>query len=86
MIYTIVVFLCVVCLFLSFLLYKLYLKINIYESVVAKLYDSIVTSYNAMKQIDIRGSFESDDEVGIVFRNLRNVITDLNDTFSSEKK
>tara|TARA_Y100000389_G_scaffold130912_1_gene128342 strand:+ start:1211 stop:1483 length:273 start_codon:yes stop_codon:yes gene_type:complete len=27
-----------------------------------------------MKQIDIRGSFESDDEVGVVFTELKNLI------------
>jgi len=27
-----------------------------------------------MKQIDIRGSFESDDEVGVVFNELKDVI------------
>jgi hypothetical protein len=27
-----------------------------------------------MKQIDIRGSFESDDEVGVVFTELKNTI------------
>lgn len=27
-----------------------------------------------MKQIDIRGSFESDDEVGVVFKELKGII------------
>jgi len=27
-----------------------------------------------MKQIDIRGSFEADDEVGVVFTELKNII------------
>ena len=35
---------------------------------------SLETMQEEMKQIDIRGSFESDDEVGAVFSELKNVI------------
>jgi hypothetical protein len=35
---------------------------------------SLETMQEEMKQIDIRGSFESDDEVGTVFSELKNVI------------
>ena len=34
-----------------------------------------------MKQVDLRGSFESDDEVGTVFTELKGIVTDLNDKF-----
>ena len=34
-----------------------------------------------MKQADLRGSFESDDEVGTVFTELKGIVTDLNDKF-----
>ena len=30
--------------------------------------------YSDMKEIDIRGSFESDDEVGVVFKELKDAI------------
>jgi predicted PurR-regulated permease PerM len=30
--------------------------------------------YSDMKEIDIRGSFESDDEVGVVFKELKDTI------------
>ena len=35
---------------------------------------SLETMEDEMKQIDIKGSFESDDEVGVVFNELKNVI------------
>jgi hypothetical protein len=35
---------------------------------------SLETMQEEMRQIDIRGSFESDDEVGAVFSELKNVI------------
>jgi uncharacterized protein YneF (UPF0154 family) len=31
-----------------------------------------------MKDIDIRGSFESDDEVGVIFKQLQEIITTYN--------
>ena len=34
-----------------------------------------------MKQADLRGSFESDDEVGTVFTELKGIVTDLNEKF-----
>jgi hypothetical protein len=33
-----------------------------------------------MRQIDIRGSFESDDEVGVVFKELKNTIEKYKNT------
>ena len=34
-----------------------------------------------MKQADIRGSFESDDEVGSVFKELKRIVVELNEQF-----
>lgn len=37
-------------------------------------YDSLEKMLEEMRQIDIRGSFESDDEVGVVFKELKDII------------
>ena len=34
-----------------------------------------------MREIDIRGSFESDDEVGTVFTELKGIVKELNEQF-----
>jgi hypothetical protein len=34
-----------------------------------------------MKRIDLRGSFESDDEVGSVFQQLKSIIEKLNQNY-----
>ena len=39
----------------------------------------ISTAYNNMKQIDSRGSFEADDEVGTTFKTLKAIIEEVND-------
>lgn len=38
------------------------------------------TAYQTMQDVDIRGSFESDDEVGAVFTELKDIIEKLNET------
>jgi len=37
-------------------------------------YNSLETMLEEMRQIDIKGSFESDDEVGVVFNELKDII------------
>jgi hypothetical protein len=47
---------------------------RVYEYDMIKVYQSLQTMLEKMKEIDIRGSFESDDEVGTVFKELKNLI------------
>ena len=42
---------------------------------------TITQANEKMKQADLRGSFESDDEVGTVFTELKGIVTDLNEKF-----
>ena len=58
------------------------------ESSNAKFYDFFTTlksrmneSNSKLKQIDRMGSFESDDETGFIFTELRDIIDDLNKGF-----
>jgi len=51
------------------------------ENIQNELDDSNYSAYNTlesmleqMREIDIRGSFESDDEVGVVFKELKDII------------
>lgn len=37
-------------------------------------YNSLEKMLEEMRQIDLRGSFESDDEVGVVFTELKSII------------
>ena len=54
------------------------------DDLVGTVYDVTqqVSEANAkMEQADIRGSFESDDEVGTVFTALKGIVTELNEKF-----
>jgi hypothetical protein len=50
------------------------------------MYDRILQSYDAMKQIDRLGAFESEDEAGTTFQLLNQVITELKEQFDGEEK
>ena len=42
---------------------------------------TITQANEKMQQADIRGSFESDDEVGSVFTELKRIVNELNEQF-----
>lgn len=52
-----------------------------YDLFVIKLRRKVIESYNRITELDRIGAFESDDETGIVFENLKSMITDLNGDF-----
>ena len=63
--------------------------IELLEGTNEYMYSRIEQSYNAMKQIDRLGAFESEDEAGTTFQLLNEVITELKEDFDngeSEKK
>jgi len=49
-------------------------RVNDYDELVEYSIQTLERMQNEMKEIDIRGSFESDDEVGVVFNELKNTI------------
>ena len=42
-----------------------------------EIYEAINKTYNEMKVIDSKGGFEADDEVGTIFKDLKEVIFKL---------
>ena len=62
--------------------------VEVLETTNEYMYSRIEKSYDAMKQIDRLGAFESEDEAGTTFSLLNEVITELKDEFdgSSEEK
>ena len=65
--------------------YKLVEQIERYQQAYSELEDDVDLTLNQMleemRQIDIRGSFESDDEVGVVFKELKDVIEKYKNNF-----
>ena len=48
------------------------------------LYSKIISSYEAMQEIDRLGAFEKDDEAGTTFQMLSQTITELKEQFDGE--
>ena len=55
-------------------IYNLLNKLERYEDVIAANTETYIQILNAMKEIDSTGAFESDDEVGSTFQDLKNLI------------
>ena len=49
-------------------------RVNDYDELVQYSIQTLERMQTEMKEIDIRGSFESDDEVGVVFNELKDTI------------
>jgi hypothetical protein len=48
------------------------------------MYGKIISSYEAMQEIDRLGAFEKDDEAGTTFQMLSQTITELKEQFDGE--
>jgi hypothetical protein len=59
-------------------------RITLYEKWIIEFRDRVHLTYNTMKSVDIRGSFEADDEVGDVFKAIYQMVNDLNDIVSDD--
>lgn len=80
---------------LGFICFNLLRKIEAFEDVISELektneeYDLLLTdikqslnnSASRMRQIDRLGSFESDDETGYVFKELKDIVEQLNERY-----
>ena len=52
-------------------------RLQLYRTYVT---DKIGNALKALKDADIKGSFESDDEVGSVFEDMKDIINKMNET------
>jgi hypothetical protein len=59
---------------LGYACWNLLRKLEKLEEVLEQNTDSYIQIYNVMKEIDSTGAFESDDEVGSTFSDLKNLI------------
>tara|TARA_B100000900_G_C20208330_1_gene564770 strand:+ start:185 stop:457 length:273 start_codon:yes stop_codon:yes gene_type:complete len=59
--------------------------INSIESTLLQNYDSINKALEKMKEIDGKGGFESDDEVGQIFRSLNDELNKLQREINNER-
>jgi len=89
--------LCVIQSYVIFNLYKKYDKLeNIYETLLKKseedvefifsMRNRVMSQKSYLRQLDKNGSFESDDEIGYFFEELKKIINDISIYFEIENE
>ena len=71
---------------LSVLLFHALKRINQYENYILQFQQIIQFSTEKMKQVDSSGHYESDDETGFFFEQLKQIQTSLNEIFEIEEE
>lgn len=56
------------------------------EMLISEIAERIDNSMARMKEIDRLGSFEADDETGFVFKNMYEIISELENYYGSQEK
>mgnify|MGYP003134537903 CR=1 FL=1 len=69
----------------STLLYFSLRRINQYEELITQFQQIITFSTEKMKQVDSKGHYESDDETGFFFKQLKDLQAVLDQIFEEEK-
>ena len=59
-------------------------RINTYEDLLVEISDKTDFINHQLKEIDNKGTFESDDEVGFFFQELKELNSILNNLFTQE--
>ena len=59
-------------------------RINEYENIILNINNTIETIKIQLKTIDDKGTFESDDEVGFFFEEVKQLGKDLDNLFETE--
>ena len=68
-----------------YVIWNLTTKLESLEDWVSDFIDTIEKIQTELKKIDYRGSFESDDETGVIFNEIKNIIKQL-DNFKGEQQ
>lgn len=64
---------------LGYVVYNLDRKYEFLENKLLEFFEKAENVYKKMNEIDVRGSFSSDDEVGFAFKEMKSLIEQLYD-------
>ena len=70
----------------STLLFYSLKRVNQYENLIVQFQQIIEFSTEKMKQVDSNGHYESDDETGFFFQQLKDIQLLLNSVFEPDKE
>ena len=82
--YIITVLLGIIATFLGLVTFYALRRINEYENIILNISNIIKSIKLQLKTIDDKGTFESDDEVGFFFQEIKQLGNDLDNLFETE--
>lgn len=89
----IIIILSLIIILLGYLVYNTFSKYEKLEQLTEENYNYFIESYNSMKEaydhmkaIDRLGAFESDDESGGIFKEIKEAMNVLNDKFNLDNE
>ena len=82
--YIITITLGIVATFLGIVTFYALRRINAYENIILNISNTVESIKLQLKTIDDKGTFESDDEVGFFFKEVKQLGKDLDNLFETE--
>ena len=82
--YIITITLGIVATFLGVVTFYALRRINKYENIILNISNTVESIKLQLKTIDDKGTFESDDEVGFFFKEVKQLGDELNSLFETE--
>ena len=79
------IILIIVILFISYMFVLSMRRINQYEDFILQIQQIVTFATDKMKQVDASGHYESDDETGFFFEELKNLQLALDGIFETEE-
>jgi len=67
----------VICITLSYVVWNLLQKLEAYEQNIEQFYSALTVTLANMRLIDQKQMFETDDEVGTIFQQLVDIVSNL---------
>ena len=69
----------IICCILIYVVYNLYKKTRVYENWIIEIKNDVNLLNLQIKEIDSRGIFEKDDDVGVIYEEIKELITSFNE-------
>ena len=82
--YIITITLGIVAIFLGIVTFYALRSINVYENIILNINNTVESIKLQLKVIDDKGTFESDDEVGFFFTEIKQLGQELDNLFETE--
>ena len=74
----------IISLTLSYVVFNLTRKVERLETWVEDYAQRIIDTQRVLKEIDSKGTFEADDEIGVIFTSIKEAVDELNEITEQE--